>query len=371
MIGRKLAISSLLILGLSAGEKTDNCPAPWSSKWGKKFKKSFRDFFKYPNHKDGNDACIPELRSTKCIHRRDGYEDKFTGVCGMLLKDHDSYHGSLKTTGKMTNCVLSFNVQGSVLKPEKLKLASRMGFENFCTVSIWNEWGSWGECKGQCGRGYRQRQRRCDGMITDKYENKFSRTDKAASILPLFSSGSCPGTNIQFRKCQLRPCSSKDSIVSRPIRGLRYGMEGVWSEWTEWSFCSKSCGTGLKVRKRKCLEGACRGLSEMPKKCKKKICPVFNPSTTIMKFVHEKDKPCGALKSCGHGLCIESQDGTQFCNCAQNSSRDASGVCVKSKKPILPAEYPTSFAECDKWEFFVNGKAISIQQCYEMVKRRH
>ena len=44
-----------------------------------------------------------------------GYEDKFTGVCGMLLKDHDSYHGSLKTTGKMTNCVLSFNVQGIVL----------------------------------------------------------------------------------------------------------------------------------------------------------------------------------------------------------------------------------------------------------------
>ena len=38
-------------------------------------------------------------------------------------------------------------------------------------------------------------------------------------------------------------------------------------------------------------------------------------------------------KSCGHGLCIESQDGTQFCNCAQNSSADASGVCVKSKKP--------------------------------------
>ena len=51
MIDRKLAISSLLILGLSAGERTDNCPAPWSSKWGKKFKKSFRDFFKYPNHK--------------------------------------------------------------------------------------------------------------------------------------------------------------------------------------------------------------------------------------------------------------------------------------------------------------------------------
>ena len=138
--------------------------------------------------------------------------------------------------------------------------------------------------------------RRCDGMITDKYENKFSVTDKAPSILPLFSSGSCPGTNIQFRKCPLRPCSSKDSVVSRPSRGLRHDMKGIWSEWTEWSTCSKSCGTGLKVRNRKCLEGACRGFSEVPKKCKKKVCPVYNPKTTIMKFVHEKDKPCGALK---------------------------------------------------------------------------
>ena len=37
---------------------------------------------------------------------------------------------------------------------------------------------------------------------------------------------------------------------------------------------------------------------------------------------------------------------------------------------VMPAEYPKSFAECDQWEFFVNGKAISIQQCYDMVKRK-
>ena len=43
-----------------------------------------------------------------------GYDDKFKGVCGMLLNDHDFYEGNLKTTGKLTNCVLSFNVQGSV-----------------------------------------------------------------------------------------------------------------------------------------------------------------------------------------------------------------------------------------------------------------
>ena len=37
---------------------------------------------------------------------------------------------------------------------------------------------------------------------------------------------------------------------------------------------------------------------------------------------------------------------------------------------VMPAEYPKSFAECDQWEFFVNGKAISIKQCYDMVKRK-
>ena len=133
-------------------------------------------------------------------------------------------------------------------------------------------------------------------MIMDKYENQFSRSDKAFSLLPFFSTDSCPGTNIQFRKCPLRPCLSKESIVLRSIGSLRYGMKGIWSEWSKWSSCSKSCGIGLKTRSRKCMEGTCRGLSEMPKKCKKNNCSISNPKTTFMQFLHEIDKPCGALK---------------------------------------------------------------------------
>ena len=115
-------------------------------------------------------------------------------------------------------------------------------------------------------------------------------------LFPFFSTDSCPGTNIQFRKCPLRPCLSKESIVLRSIGSLRYGMKGIWSEWSKWSSCSKSCGIGLKTRSRKCLEGTCRGLSEMPKKCKKNNCSISNPKTTFMQFLHEIDKPCGALK---------------------------------------------------------------------------
>ena len=133
-------------------------------------------------------------------------------------------------------------------------------------------------------------------MIMDKYENQFSRSNKAASLLPFFSTGSCPGTNIQFRKCSLRPCISKANTMLRSFGSLRYGPKGIWSEWSEWSSCSKSCGTGFKTRNRKCMEGTCRGLSEIPKKCKKKLCQVSNPKKTFMQFKHEEDKPCGALK---------------------------------------------------------------------------
>ena len=42
-------ISAILIVGVIADERT--CPEPWTGKWGKKFKKSFRDFFKFPDHK--------------------------------------------------------------------------------------------------------------------------------------------------------------------------------------------------------------------------------------------------------------------------------------------------------------------------------
>ena len=48
-------------------------------------------------------------------HYFSGYDDKFKGVCGMLLENHNLYEGHLKTTGKDINCVLSFNVQESVL----------------------------------------------------------------------------------------------------------------------------------------------------------------------------------------------------------------------------------------------------------------
>jgi complement component 6 len=29
-------------------------------------------------------------------------------------------------------------------------------------------------------------------------------------------------------------------------------MDGAWGDWTDWSTCSKTCNSGLRIRTRKC-----------------------------------------------------------------------------------------------------------------------
>ena len=79
------------------------------------------------------------------------------------------------------------------------------------------------------------------------------------------------------------------------LRATKKGPQGRWSGWSAWSMCSHTCGTGIKIRTRKCWTG--KGLCEGPaiisldcetgKECPKKI------SSSIAKT------PIGLGKNCG------------------------------------------------------------------------
>ncbi|XP_076810051.1 spondin-1-like isoform X5 [Clavelina lepadiformis] len=104
-------------------------------------------------------------------------------------------------------------------------------------------WGSWTSCSATCGIGTHQRNR---GII--RYAS--------------YGGSSCPAT-WESKKCELRPCPRNCQV----------------NDWTSWSDCSKSCGTGTRQRSREVIQQndyngkGCLELDEEIE-CNDRECPV-------------------------------------------------------------------------------------------------
>ena len=60
-----------------------------------------------------------------------------------------------------------------------------------------------------------------------------------------------------------------------------FQVDGIWSGWSNWTVCSKSCGSGLQYRTRKCQflpagaphAASCVGLPSEQQACNTDLCP--------------------------------------------------------------------------------------------------
>ncbi|KAI4898140.1 hypothetical protein NFI96_015403, partial [Prochilodus magdalenae] len=144
---------------------------------------------------------------------------------------------------------------------ESGKLVNCTHFE--CNVDGgWSDWTPWSVCSVSCGAGLQSRYRFC------------SSPERAGNGLP------CLGLDRQDQVCVLSPCS----------------RDGGWSEWTPWTDCTKSCGGGMRSRRRECNRPAterkgdfCEGLKTELITCNTDPCPV-SPCSAV---------PGSVFSSCG------------------------------------------------------------------------
>ncbi|CAG5122853.1 unnamed protein product, partial [Candidula unifasciata] len=113
-----------------------------------------------------------------------------------------------------------------------------------CPVDgVWASWSSWGTCSLTCGSGIQSRSRVCQG--------------------PYYGGANCTGLQENKQACNTQPCP----------------VDGVFGEWTTWTTCTLTCGAGTQVRTRSCIgpyHGGrnCQGSFNETQKCNEQPCPI-------------------------------------------------------------------------------------------------
>ena len=139
---------------------------------------------------------------------------------------------------------------------------------NLCPVNcLLSVWGDWSPCSRSCGVGVRSRQR----TVTREAQNW---------------GASCPSNLSEEETCRAADCQ----------------VNGGWTTWSRWGYCSQTCGTGERSRSRTCTSPPpqnggeqCAGASLETKECTRRTCPPVDGKWSAW----TRWTPCS--KTCGRG----------------------------------------------------------------------
>ncbi|XP_013411295.1 uncharacterized protein LOC106174328 isoform X9 [Lingula anatina] len=171
----------------------------------------------------------------------------------------------------------------------------------------WSQWSNWGTCSVTCGGGSRSRTRSCSdpapafggspcpGSPPDTQTDTESCNSNACPVNGNWGAwqawSACSvtcgsGTRSRGRSCDSPPPQNGgSSCVGSPTENencnVTCAIDGNWSEWGQWSSCSKTCGRGKSTRTRTCTNpppsgggASCIGADVAERECNIFDCPV-------------------------------------------------------------------------------------------------
>ncbi|XP_074654579.1 SCO-spondin-like [Tubulanus polymorphus] len=199
---------------------------------------------------------------------------------------------------------------------------------HYCPIDgIWNAWTAWGACDRDCDGGKQQRSRSCNG--------------------PFYGGNNCTGDETMVQDCNTHNC---------PVKGN-------WRQWTPWTPCNKTCGTGRQSRVRECNYGQfggenCTGNSRDERDCNTHHCPVDG-------YFHEWQTWSACSVSCANGT----QTRNRTCEPPRYNGTECSGV-KQEQQPCKLRECPVN-GEWEPWSSWDpcshtcgNGTKTRTRKCY-------
>ena len=136
---------------------------------------------------------------------------------------------------------------------------------------FWSTWSEYSECSVTCGDGIKTRQRNCINAspgqqgchIGDAAEQIYCSKEKCAfwSSWSKFSDCSVTcgdGVKTRKRECMNGSPGQQGCHIGDTVEQMSCSKEtcAFWSTWSEYSDCSVTCGDGIKIKQRECMNGS-------------------------------------------------------------------------------------------------------------------
>ena len=213
----------------------------------------------------------------------------------------------------------------------------------------WIAWEPWTTCSTTCGGGTRERIRECPvgGCEGDPVESEPCNDEKPCPLWSVWSrptpcSKTCGGgIRLETRHCLYASNQHCAEVFNSTtfIREEQCNTQKcpIWSEWGYYSECSKTCGNGVKKRKRNCLYGDnCEGEAEQSTFCNDELCPYMSGWTLWS----------ACTVTCGEGLRVRHRKCVNGSDC-EGDVTEAKACTINNGKCPTPGPW-SDWGECSE-----------------------